>query len=273
MGASSSSSFSSDSWIGSDRTCGGASTSSSLDASNYRDLYRDPPSEWMYNQILEAPFWSHEACDAVRASWRNEYEACDDEPLSSLPHEFENEIMKDKAKEQLVKVSHEEELRLLGALEPMWEKFQRLHLPGSYSDLRDAFVGFIQECMEQKQKLSVSAYQEWLFQESQNEQKFVNILLYLRLVTAIEICTEVEQFKAFIIDLDQGKPDATKYCLEEVLPVEEDAQQVPLRVVNIDVSPIEEPNIHIIYESPDSSVPTVTLLYRPGHYDIIYEKS
>lgn len=39
--------------------------------------------------------------------------------------------------EQLVKVSHEEELRLLGALEPMWEKFQRLHLPGSYSDLHD----------------------------------------------------------------------------------------------------------------------------------------
>ncbi|XP_037462831.1 ubiquitin thioesterase otubain-like isoform X1 [Triticum dicoccoides] len=124
------------------------------------------------------------------------------EPLSSLPHEFENEIMKDKAKKlsanyseyrkvpgdgscfyksfiysylvQLVKVSHEEELRLLGALEPMWEKFQRLHLPGSYSDLHDAFVGFILECMEQKQKLSVSGYQEWLFQESQNEQKFAN---------------------------------------------------------------------------------------------------
>ncbi|KAF7109478.1 hypothetical protein CFC21_109728 [Triticum aestivum] len=335
MGASSSSSFSSDSWIGSDRTCGGASTSSSLDASNYRDLYRDPPSEtlsgciisaqawkdsrialevpyaWLF-QILEAPFWSHEASDAVRASWRDEYEACDDfsmvlqtsqngcrkilqkEPLSSLPHEFENEIMKDKAKkllanyseyrkEQLVKVSHEEELRLLGALEPMWEKFQRLHLPGSYSDLHDAFVGFILECMEQKQKLSVSGYQEWLFQESQNEQKFANILLYLRLVTAIEICTEVETFKSYITELGQGMPDAIGYCLEEVLPVEEDAQQVnltaltnvlqvPLRVVNIDVSPIEEPNIHIIYESPDSSVPTVTLLYRPGHYDIIYEK-
>ncbi|XBI01112.1 hypothetical protein VPH35_129956 [Triticum aestivum] len=326
MGASSSSSsFSSDSWIGSDRTCGGASTSSSLDASNYRDLYRDPPSEWMYNQILEAPFWSHEASDAVKASWRDEYEACDDfsmvlqtsqngckkilqkEPLSSLPHEFENEIMKDKAKklsanyseyrkvpgdgscfyrsfiysylEQLVKVSHEEELRLLGALEPMWEKFQRLHLPGSYSDLHDAFAGFILECMEQKQKLSVSGYQEWLFQESQNEQKFANVLLYLRLVTAIEICTEVETFKPYITE-----PDAIGYCLEEVLSVKKDAQQVnltvltnvlqvPLRVVNIDVSLIEEPNIHIIYESPDSSVPTVTLLYRPGHYDIIYEKS
>lgn len=54
MGASSSSSsFSSDSWIGSDRTRGGASTSSSLDASNYMDFYRDPPSEWMYNQVLQ----------------------------------------------------------------------------------------------------------------------------------------------------------------------------------------------------------------------------
>uniref|UniRef100_A0A8R7V3D9 ubiquitinyl hydrolase 1 n=1 Tax=Triticum urartu TaxID=4572 RepID=A0A8R7V3D9_TRIUA len=146
------------------------------------------------------------------------------EPLPSLPHEFENKIMKDKAKklsanyseyrkvpgdgscfyklfiysylEPLVKVSHEEEVRLLGALEPMWEKFQRLHLPDSYSDLRDAFVGFILECMEQKQKLSVrwvcinfstincvaylcykfccNDYQEWLFQESQTEQKFAN---------------------------------------------------------------------------------------------------
>ncbi|KAE8807370.1 hypothetical protein D1007_16428 [Hordeum vulgare] len=333
MGASSSSSsFSSDSWIGSDRTYGGASTSNSLDASNHMDFYRAPPSGWMYNQILESPFWSHEACDAVRPSWRDEYEyeACDDfsmvlqasqngcekvlqkEPLSSLPHEFENEIMKDKAKklsanyseyrkiprdgscfyrsfiysylEQLVKVSHEEELRLLAALEPMWEKFQRLQLPGSYSDLHNAFVGFILECMEQKQKPSVSGYQEWLFQESQNEQKFASILLYLRLVTAIEICTKFETFKPYISDLDQGEPDAVEYCLRKVLPEKEDAEQVnltaltnvlqvSLRVVNIDVTLIAEPNIHIIYESPDSSVPTVTLLYRPGHYDIIYEKS
>ncbi|XBI10840.1 hypothetical protein VPH35_138012 [Triticum aestivum] len=218
----------------------------------------------MLNRILEAPFWSHEACDAVRGFLERR------EPLSSLPHEFENEIMKDKAKlsanySEYRKVpgdgiSHEEELHLFGALEPMWEKFQRLHLPGSYSDLRDAFVGFILECMEQKQKLSVSDYQEWLFQESQNEQKFANILLYLRLVTAIEICTEVEQFKAFITDLDQGKPDATK----------KDAQQVnPTALTNV----LQEPNIHIIYESSDSSVLTVTLLYRPGHYDIIHEKS
>jgi hypothetical protein len=50
---------------------------------------------------------------------------------------------------------------------------------------------------------------------------------------------------------------------------------VPLRIVNIDISGIAEPNTHIIYESAESPdalplVPCVTLLYRPGHYDIIY---
>jgi hypothetical protein len=51
-----------------------------------------------------------------------------------------------------------------------------------------------------------------------------------------------------------------------------DVLQVPLRIVNVDISKIAEPNTHI-YESPDASpsVPCVTLLYRPGHYDIIYQ--
>jgi ubiquitin thioesterase protein OTUB1 len=53
-----------------------------------------------------------------------------------------------------------------------------------------------------------------------------------------------------------------------------DVLHVPLRIVIVDISGIEEPNTHIIYESPDDLplVPCVTLLYRPGHYDIIYKK-
>jgi hypothetical protein len=50
-----------------------------------------------------------------------------------------------------------------------------------------------------------------------------------------------------------------------------DVLQVPLRIVNVDISRIAEPNTHI-FESSDAapSVPCVTLLYRPGHYDLIY---
>ncbi|KAM0867477.1 hypothetical protein ACQ4PT_041982 [Festuca glaucescens] len=184
--------------------------------------------------------------------------------------------------EQLVKVSPGEELRLIGTLEPLLEKFQRLHLPGSYADDHNAFVNLIRECMGRKQTLSVSDYEDWLFQESQNEQNFANIISYLRLVTAIQICFEVEKFCHVIPELDPLCPEA--WCREEVIPMcaegDEvhlvaltDVLHVPLQIVIVDISPTEEPNTHIIYESPEALplVPCVTLLYRPGHYDIIYK--
>jgi hypothetical protein len=64
-----------------------------------------------------------------------------------------------------------------------------------------------------------------------------------------------------------------KDALEVHLVALTDVLQVPLRIVIIDISPIAEPNIHTIYESPEAFpvVPHVTLLYRPGHYDIIYQ--
>ncbi|XP_044433384.1 ubiquitin thioesterase OTUB1 isoform X2 [Triticum aestivum] len=317
MGASSSSS--SDSWIGSDRTCGGASTSSSLDASNYMGFYRNPPSEWMYTQILESSFgWNeYETCDDMRAySGRDKYEPSQNfsstihqkAPLSALAATLISENMKAQTYKLLanysvyreicpdgncfyrsfifsyleqLEASANEEQRLFCVLEPMGEKFQSLHWFDSYSDLHIAFVCFILECVEQTRELSVSAYQDWLFQESQNEQKFANILSYLRLVTAIEICSKAEKYKPFILDPGY-KRNLVGYCRANVIPMKQEAEhinlfaltdvlQVPLQVVYIQDKPTE-PNTHIIYESPDSSVPTVTLLYRPGHYDIIYEK-
>ncbi|VAI86445.1 unnamed protein product [Triticum turgidum subsp. durum] len=186
MGASSSSS-SSDSWIGSDRTCGGASTSSSLDASNYMGFYRNPPSEWMYTQILESSFgWNeYETCDDMRAySGRDKYEPSQNfsstihqkAPLSALAATLISENMKAQTYKLLanysvyreicpdgncfyrsfifsyleqLEASANEEQRLFCVLEPMGEKFQSLHWFDSYSDLHIAFVCFILECVEQ----------------------------------------------------------------------------------------------------------------------------
>ncbi|KAM0867474.1 hypothetical protein ACQ4PT_041981 [Festuca glaucescens] len=268
----------------SDRTCGGASTSlSSPDAYDYRTFFGDPA------------FFE---------------ETHDEEPLSSLEAELVYKAMKDKANmllanyseyrkvsgdgsclyrsfiysylEQLVNVSPDEELRLVRTLEPLLEKFQRLHLPGSYYDGHNAFVNLILECMGRKQTLSVSDYEDWLFQESQNEQNFANIISYLRLVTAIQICSEVEKFRHAILDLDPLYPE--EWCRWKVIPMWAEGDEVhlvaltdvlhvPLQIVIVDISATEEPNTHIIYESPDDLplVPCVTLLYRPGHYDIIYK--
>ncbi|XP_047052429.1 OVARIAN TUMOR DOMAIN-containing deubiquitinating enzyme 1-like [Lolium rigidum] len=304
-----------DRWGGfSDRTCGGASTSlSSPDAYDYRTFFADPPPpsyEETHHEILGHSFWRHEDAPCDDTSQNGGPKIHEKEPLSSLESEFVYEPMKDKSNkllanyseyrkvagdgscfyrsflysylEQLVKVSPDEELRLIGTLEPLLEKFQRLHLPGSYADGHNAFVNLILRCMDQKQTLSVSDYEDWLFQESQNEQNFANIISYLRLVTAIQICTEVEKFSDAIPELDPLYPEG--WCRGKVIPMEKDALEVhlvaltdvlhvPLRIVIIDISPIAEPNIHTIYESPEAFpvVPRVTLLCRPGHYDIIYQ--
>ncbi|CAM0910377.1 unnamed protein product [Alopecurus aequalis] len=305
-----------ESWVGfSDRTGDGASTSmSSPDAYDYRTFFGDPPS---YGQILEHSFWRHdyEACDdfsmVLRTSRNGSRTVYEKEPLSSLQSEFVYKAMKDKSNmllanysayrkvlgdgncfyrsfiysylEQLaVSPGEGEELRLLSALELMLDKFERLNWPDSYSDGYNAFMGLILECMDQKQRLSVSDYEDWLFQESQNEQKFTDILSYLRLLTAIEICTEPERFAPHITGLDPVNPDVVGYCRQEVIPMDKEAEQeapfaltdvlrVPLRIVYIAMSGNVEPNTHIIYESPHLPlVPCVTLLYRPGHYDILY---
>uniref|UniRef100_A0ACD6ADZ0 Uncharacterized protein n=1 Tax=Avena sativa TaxID=4498 RepID=A0ACD6ADZ0_AVESA len=305
-------------WIGfSDRAGGEASTStSSPDAYDYRTFFGDPHSYVeMRDQILRHSFWRHEdeACDdfsmVLQTSQNGSRKILEKEPLSSLPAEFVYKVMKDKSNmllanyseyrkvsgdgscfyrsfiysylEQLVKASPDEELRLLGALEPMQEKFQRLHWPDSYADGYNAFVGLILECMERKQRmLSVSDYENWLFQESENEWKFAKIISYLRLLTAIEMSTEAEKFRHFITDLDPENPDVAGWCRQHVIPMPEEVEEfhvvalidvlhVPVRIVNVDISDTVEPYTHNIYESPDA-LPCVTLLYRPGHYDILY---
>uniref|UniRef100_A0ACD6A0Z4 Uncharacterized protein n=1 Tax=Avena sativa TaxID=4498 RepID=A0ACD6A0Z4_AVESA len=71
-----------------------------------------------------------------------------------------------------------------------------------------------------------------------------------------------------------------QWCRQHVIPMPEEVEEfhvvalidvlhVPVRIVNVDISDTVEPYTHNIYESPDA-LPCVTLLYRPGHYDILY---
>ncbi|KAM0834656.1 hypothetical protein ACQ4PT_063453 [Festuca glaucescens] len=256
-----------DTWGGfSDRTCGGASTSlSSPDAYDYRTFFGDPPP----------PFLEETHEEMLLANY-SEYRKVSGDG-SCLYRSFIYSYL-----EQLVKVSPGEELRLIGTLEPLLEKFQRLHLPGSYADGHNAFVNLILDCMDHKQTLSVSDYEDWIFKKSQNEKKFSEIISYLRLVAAVQICSEVEKFRHVIPELDPLRPEA--WCRRNVIPMQAEGDEVhlvaltdvlhvPLQIVIVDISASEEPNTHIIYESPDALplFPCVTLLYRPGHYDIIYK--
>ncbi|KAJ7545426.1 hypothetical protein O6H91_09G119500 [Diphasiastrum complanatum] len=117
------------------------------------------------------------------------------------------------------------------------------------------------------------------------------VVMFFRFVTSCEIRQRADFFEPFIY----GTSNLTvqQFCKASVEPMGEesdhvhitaltDALGVPVRVVYLDRSlgdsgKVAEVNHHdfIPASSPSpekSAVPPVTLLYRPGHYDILYAK-
>ncbi|KAL5463600.1 hypothetical protein EMCRGX_G032513 [Ephydatia muelleri] len=101
------------------------------------------------------------------------------------------------------------------------------------------------------------------------------IVCYLRIVTSGYLQTNAEFFQAFV---DEGKT-IKEYCSEEVEPmyVECDhlhitaltsALGVPVRVQYMDRAEGGQVNQH---DFPEGAPPRIHLLYRPGHYDILYQ--
>eukprot|EP00897_Mesotaenium_endlicherianum_P003356 jgi/Mesen1/3048/ME000018S02355 len=117
------------------------------------------------------------------------------------------------------------------------------------------------------------------------------VVMFFRFVTSSEIQTRADFFEPFIMGTTEL--DVVKFCRTLVEPMGEesdhihitaltDALGVPIRVVYLDRSTSgsdsSDVNNHDFFpESPSDSllapnVPYIHLLYRPGHYDILYKK-
>ncbi|XP_022932666.1 ubiquitin thioesterase otubain-like isoform X2 [Cucurbita moschata] len=117
----------------------------------------------------------------------------------------------------------------------------------------------------------------------------------IRFVTSGEIQKRSEFFEPFIMGLTHGTVD--QFCKSAVEPMGEesdhvhiialsDALGVPIRVLYLDRSSCDSGGISVNHHdfvpaSSDGSgvsvgseikIPFITLLYRPGHYDILYPK-
>ncbi len=103
------------------------------------------------------------------------------------------------------------------------------------------------------------------------------VVTFLRLCTSVYLKARKEEFEPFV---ETGEPIAS-FCAREVDPMGRDAGhlqiralcdvfKVNVRVAYLDRTPGNDPVVHVI---PDSAVgaepPKFTLLYRPGHYDIL----
>lgn len=134
----------------------------------------------------------------------------------------------------------------------------------------DVFIDFL-TALPSKTSADVETF---FAQEETGESNY--LVWYCRLLTAGLLKREAERFQPFVDGLMPGKTVA-QFCTEEVEPMGKECEQVQIialtEALQIAVR-IEYLDGHASasssYVYPENLVPQLTLLYRPGHYDVLW---
>ncbi|QCD76669.1 ubiquitin thioesterase protein OTUB1 [Vigna unguiculata] len=182
-------------------------------------------------------------------------------------------------------------------IQPNVEKSRKALQTLGYADLtfEDFFALFLEqlECVIQGKETSIS--HEELVIRSRDQSISDYVVMFFRFVTSAEIQMRTEFFEPFILGLTNTTVE--QFCKLSVEPMGEesdhvhitalsDALGVPIRVVYLDRSSCDTGGVSVNHHDfmpaagdlPNASCssvknsPFITLLYRPGHYDILYPK-
>ncbi|TEB22481.1 cysteine proteinase [Coprinellus micaceus] len=126
-----------------------------------------------------------------------------------------------------------------------------------------------------------------IFQAKSSETTYVedastppNIVFFLRLATRAQLKINSETYDGFLYDPETGEPlDAESFCNRFVDPVGVEADHMQMTALcrelklNLDVAYLDgrkADNVDFVQfrEGPENQAP-LTVLYRPGHYDIL----
>ncbi|CAN8291073.1 unnamed protein product [Cochlearia groenlandica] len=163
-----------------------------------------------------------------------------------------------------------------------------------YTDFtfEDFFALFLEQLDDILQGSDESISYEELVNRSRDQSVSDYIVMFFRFVTAGEIRTRAEFFEPFITGLSNTTVD--QFCKSSVEPMGEesdhihitalsDALGVAIRVVYLDRSSCDNGSVTVNHhdfvpvgisdQKEEASAPFITLLYRPGHYDILYPRS
>ncbi|XP_041985624.1 ubiquitin thioesterase otubain-like [Aricia agestis] len=100
------------------------------------------------------------------------------------------------------------------------------------------------------------------------------IVVYLRLITSGQLQTQHDFYQNFI----EGPRSVTDFCRQEVEPMYKESDHIHIIAlsnalkmgVRVEYMDRGEGSQVIAHDFPEGSKPLVNLLYRPGHYDILY---
>ncbi|KAL5552596.1 hypothetical protein UlMin_039997 [Ulmus minor] len=159
----------------------------------------------------------------------------------------------------------------------------------------DFFALFIEQLDSVLQGNEDSISHDELVLRSRDQSVSDYVVMFFRFVTSGEIRKRSEFFEPFILGLTNSSVE--QFCKSSVEPMGEesdhvhitalsDALGVPIRVVYLDRSSCDSGGVSVNHhdfipssgDAPSGSGtsgkinPFITLLYRPGHYDILYTK-
>lgn len=166
-----------------------------------------------------------------------------------------------------------------------------------YADFtfEDFFALFLEQLESVLQGTGTSISQDELLVRSRDQSISDYVVMFFRFVTSGEIRKRSEFFEPFIMGLTNATVE--QFCKSSVEPMGEesdhvhitalsDALGVPIRVVYLDRSSCDSGGVSVNHHdftptvgdlpnasgSTETISPFITLLYRPGHYDILYPK-
>lgn len=163
-----------------------------------------------------------------------------------------------------------------------------------YADFtfEDFFALFLEQLESVIQGTEASISHDELVKRSRDQSVSDYVVMFFRFVTSGEIRKRSEFFEPFILGLTNATVD--QFCKTSVEPMGEesdhvhiialsDALGVSIRVVYLDRSSCDTGGVSVNHHDfiPSTMVngssgleinPYITLLYRPGHYDILYPK-
>ncbi|XP_041012676.1 OVARIAN TUMOR DOMAIN-containing deubiquitinating enzyme 1 [Juglans microcarpa x Juglans regia] len=166
-----------------------------------------------------------------------------------------------------------------------------------YADFtfEDFFALFLEQLESVLQGNETSISHDELLLRSRDQSISDYVVMFFRFVTSGEIRRRSEFFEPFIMGLTNTTVE--QFCKSSVEPMGEesdhvhitalsDALGVPIRVVYLDRSSCDSGGVSVNHHdfipavgdltnasgSSETVSPFITLLYRPGHYDILYPK-